>query len=349
MEVIHWMPLDKSNRSIHGGHRTQIENTVRCLIAFGVNARVEYEHNVEFPPNVIVHTYGVDIAKLSCLRKQNVRIVTSPIYWPTYINDVYAIRAHRIFMRSKHYLSFLRRMLFTLREPELTSFRLGIKYARLAVQYSMVDLLLPNSNLEDIQITHDLGMNFRSMVVPLGVDQTVFYNNNANRDGDLVLCIGRIEPHKNQLGLVKAFTRLPYRLILAGALHPDHPDYCKRVLAQCKGNVSYVGSGDSSFLRDLYNRSSVHVLPSWSETVGLTSLEASFCGNKVVHTQNSFGHDYFGNSVKYCDPSSLSSIRSSISSTMNSPTILPLQQESTAGYTWENSVRMLIEAYSAIC
>ncbi len=349
MEVIHWMPLDKSNRSIHGGHRTQIENTVRCLKGFGVNARVEYELSAEFGPNVIVHTYGVEIAQLSCLRKQNVRIVTSPIYWPIYINDSYATRAHRIFMRSKQYMSLLRRVLFTSREPELTTFRIGIKYARLAVQYSMVDLLLPNSHLEEIKISHDLGMNFRSMVVPLGVDQSVFFNNNVNRSDDLVLCIGRIEPHKNQLSLAKAFKRLPYRLILAGALHPDHPDYCKRVLAQCKGNVSYAGSGDSSFLRELYNRARVHVLPSWSETVGLTSLEASFCGSKVVHTQNSFGKEYFGKSVRYCDPSSLSSIRSSISSTMNCPTSLSLQQESTAGYTWENSVRMLIEAYSAIC
>jgi glycosyltransferase involved in cell wall biosynthesis len=348
MEVIHWMPLDHDGQSLTGGHKTQIVNSVQSLKAIGVDARIEYGLNPQFSKNSIVHIYAGDELSITKIKLAGAKIVISPIYWPEYINDTYANGFHRLFVKCKSYLSVIKRLLTKRTSPELSCFSLGLKYARMSRMYSMADLIVPNSTLEDNAIKNDLSISTSTFVVPLGVDRTVFYNTTKNRSDDLVAYVGRIEPHKNQLKLVKAMQGQHYRLVLAGQLHPHHLDYCNRVLRYCTNNVSYAGSGDVDFVRTLYNQANIHILPSWSETVGLTSLEASACGCRVIHTQNGFGREYFGETAEYCDPSSTMSIRKSIQLTRESDSVLLAQSRRLTEFTWVNTALRLLNAYQTM-
>jgi glycosyltransferase involved in cell wall biosynthesis len=348
MQIVHWMPLNVDGTSIIGGHKTQIENTVKHLIQNGVDATIEFGEHPHFSSNCIVHLYGGDESAIYGLKRAGVHTVLSPIYWPEYINDNYANTFHRSFVKCKGYLSFVKKLLLSGINPELTCFRLSLKYAKMSRMYSMVDLIIPNSNLEATAIRNDLNILTRTVAVPLGVDRTLFYENSESRSKDKVLYVGRIEPHKNQLKLVKAIKGQPYRLILAGQLHPHHQDYCRRVLSHCTKNITYAGSGDTEFVRNLYNSASVHILPSWSETVGLASLEAAACNCKVIHTKNGFGREYFGDTTSYCDPGSTISIRQTIHNTMFSDTVLSAQSNQLTRYTWENTATELIRAYESL-
>jgi glycosyltransferase involved in cell wall biosynthesis len=348
MKVIHWMPLNHDGESIIGGHKTQITNTVQGLKAIGVDARAEYGLNPQLPKKSIVHIYGGDESSILKLKLAGVKIVVSPIYWPEYINDTYANGFHRLFVKCKSYLSVTKRLLTKRTYPELSCFSLGLKYAGMSRMYSMADLIVPNSTLENDAIKNDLGIVTSTFVVPLGVDRTVFYNTSRSRSDDLIAYVGRVEPHKNQLKLVKAMQGQHYRLVLAGQLHPHHLDYCNRVLRYCTDNVSYAGHGDVEFVRNLYNQATIHILPSWSETVGLTSLEASACGCKIIHTKNGFGREYFGETAEYCDPASTLSIRKSIQSTGASDSVLVAQARRLTEYTWENTALSLLNAYNTL-
>ena len=348
MQVTHWIPLNSEEMSLIGGLRTQVIESVRHLRANGVDARVVHDLSPTFSSNSIVHIYGGNELAISKLKCAGVTVVVSPIYWPTYVYDTYANSVHRTFIKCKSYISVINRLIRNGFNPELSCFRISIKYARMSRMYSMVDLLVPNSSLEANDLYNDLGVLTTSFPVHLGVDTDVFYNTKSTRNDDLVLCVGRIEPHKNQLKLVKAMKNQPYRLVLAGKLHPDHKEYCNRVLSYCTKNVSYAGHGDVEFLRNLYNSAAAHILPSWRETVGLTSLEASMCHCKIVHTRYGYGREYLADTVHYCDPSLTSSIRDTLRRTMASDTNLQAQVRQVSTYTWENSARELIQAYQTL-
>jgi glycosyltransferase involved in cell wall biosynthesis len=342
------MPLNVDGTSFIGGHKTQIQNSVKHLLHSGVDASIEFSESPCFSSQCIVHLYGGDETAIYRLKRAGIRVVLSPIYWPEYTNDKYANAFHRLFVKCKRYSSFVKRLVLSGVNPEVTCFRLSLKYAKMSRMFSMVDLLIPNSDLEATAVRNDLDILTRTFTVPLGVDRTQYYENEKSRSSDQVLFVGRIEPHKNQLKLVKAMKGQPYKLTLAGQLHPHHHDYCQRVLSHCTKNINYAGSGDTDFVRDLYNSASVHILPSWSETVGLTSLEAAACNCKVVHTQNGFGREYFGDTTSYCDPGSTISIRQSIHNTMVSDTVLSAQSNQLSRYTWENTATELIRAYESI-
>ena len=346
MKIVHWMPLDEAEHRVQGGHVTQIVNTVNSLCRYGIDASISYDRNATFFSGTIIHAYGVDEGQIAHLRRQHVSIVLSPIYWPEYVLDTHASRFRRLLAKLRKQTALISRIAATSLERDNRFLVYAGRYAKLARVFSMVDMLVPNSMSEGLAIRDDLNVTTKAIVVPLGVDQQTFYDEGAERSKRSVLYVGRIEPHKNQLGLIKALRKTDIRLVLVGRLHPDHNEYCQRVLSNCVGNIKYAGYGDSTFLRSQYNSAAVHVLPSWSETVGLTSLEASSCGAKIVHTKNGFGVEYFGESVLYCDPSSSNSILSTITKTIESDDLLQKQHQCVSKYTWENSISELVKAYS---
>ena len=51
---------------------------------------------------------------------------------------------------------------------------------------------------------------------------------------DFVLCVGRIEDLKNQLGLISAMQGVNIPLVLIGNLNNAHRAYCRKVLREVK-------------------------------------------------------------------------------------------------------------------
>lgn len=138
---------------------------------------------------------------------------------------------------------------------------------------------------------------------------------------DFILCVGRIEDLKNQLGLISAMRGVDIPTVLIGSLNPAHQNYCRKILKQVekRQNLYYFGHMEKEMLSSAFAAAKVHVLPSWFETTGLTSLEAGIAGCSVVSTNRGYARDYLEDFAWYCDPSDLLSIRNAVTDAFFSP------------------------------
>jgi glycosyltransferase involved in cell wall biosynthesis len=174
-------------------------------------------------------------------------------------------------------------------------------------------VLLPNSFSEYDRLVRRFGQQVRYFVVPNGINPQLFsFDYQVKKDSYLVICAARIEGIKNQLNLIKALNNTKYRLLLIGDAAPNQKSYyekCKRIACQ---NIEFIGNIPQTELIKYYQRAGIHVLPSWFETTGLSSLEAAVMGCRIVVTDKGDTREYFGNDAFYCDPSSPQSIYESI-------------------------------------
>ena len=109
----------------------------------------------------------------------------------------------------------------------------------------------------------------------------------------MVLCVARIEGIKNQYNLIRALNNTPYKLLLIGDAAPNQKKYyrqCKKIAA---ANISFINYLPQEQLVHYYAAAKVHVLPSWFEVCGLSSLEAAAMGCRVVITDNGYARSYF--------------------------------------------------------
>jgi glycosyltransferase involved in cell wall biosynthesis len=105
-----------------------------------------------------------------------------------------------------------------------------------------------------------------------------------------VLTVGDLQPRKNQLGLIRAFTEmvrarpeLPHRLVLAGQDTWFGPRVHRA--AESSGiaeRIHFTGFVTDEELRELYGACDLFVFPSFYEGFGLPVLEAMACGRAVA-------------------------------------------------------------------
>ncbi|MEW9805684.1 glycosyltransferase [Mesorhizobium sp. ZMM04-5] len=132
--------------------------------------------------------------------------------------------------------------------------------------------------------------------------------------GDIVLCVGNIEPRKNQLRLAEAMQAIEdATLVLAGGARDQ--DYLAAVRHAGGSKLRYVGNLEHAgeLIRSAYAACTVFALPSLFETPGLAALEAAAQGAPVVITGEGSTREYFGSAARYVDPMSVSSIAAAIS------------------------------------
>jgi glycosyltransferase involved in cell wall biosynthesis len=114
---------------------------------------------------------------------------------------------------------------------------------------------------------------------------------------DYVLCLARLEQHKNQVNLAMACRHLGYRLILFGA----EADKSIRQQAVALG-AEYAGAGDHHTAMELLSQARVHALPSFSETPGMCNMEAALMGVPAVMGNIGAEAEFFGYGGIYADP-----------------------------------------------
>ena len=171
------------------------------------------------------------------------------------------------------------------------------------------------------------------------------YNPGVQKNNRLVLCVARIEGIKNQLNLIKALNNTGYQLLIIGSPAPNQAGYyqeCRRIAAD---NISFIDHMPADELVAYYERAKVHVLPSWFETTGLSSIEAAAMGCNIVITDKGDTREYFENNAFYCDPSAPESILNAIDKASSAPLNEPFRQKILANYTWEHAAKQTLKAY----
>lgn len=211
-------------------------------------------------------------------------------------------------------------------------------------------MLLPNSLSEYNRLARDYNIQAPYKVVPNAIDPLLFEEelNAGSREPELVICAGRIEGRKNQLNLIRALNNSPFKLVIIGSASPNQKKYFDACKQEAGPNISFVGSLTQEALKDYYRRSKVHVLPSWFETTGLSSLEAAAMGCEIVVTRKGDTVEYFEDHAFYCEPDSIPSIFDAIVKASAHKFDPSLRRKIFREYTWIQAAEKTKEAYLEI-
>lgn len=135
-----------------------------------------------------------------------------------------------------------------------------------------------------------------------------------------LLTVSTIEPRKNYLALLQAFSQLKTRagdqklkLVIVGSPGWRYePILAAMRPLVARGSVIHLEGVAASELRVLYSRAEAFVFPSTAEGFGFPPLEAMACGVPVVASNLPAHRWVLGDAALYCDPLQPSSIRSAL-------------------------------------
>ena len=148
-------------------------------------------------------------------------------------------------------------------------------------------------------------------VIGMGCDKPAVQAQPAE---DYVVCVGRVEPHKNQLSLACTCKALGVRLELVGAIaNFEYARMCKEAGAHLCGELA------EQERLDLLSHARVHALPSFFENPGLAHAEAALMGIPGVMGNRGCEPEFFGPSGVYCDPTNPDDIASAIAEAWHRP------------------------------
>lgn len=351
LHVLIWCPRGSE---IPGGHVVQLRETARALRNLGVRTRESTSLDPPMEDVDLVHGCGLDARQVHQCRQVGLPVLLSTIYWDrqyragntplTTLRGLRAAVVRSVRMGRASFSSWAATLntCLAVAKPEIER----------TAALEAADMLLPNASGEGQALREDLAVETPLTVVPNGVDPVRFDPGDVPwADRDKVLFVGRIEPHKNQLGLIEALRGRGYRVVVAGVPHPHHPRYVERCRKAGRGQITLYELGpslDQNELPALYRSARVHVLPSWFETTGLVSLEAALSGCSVVTTSRGHASEYLGDLAWYCDPADPASIVRAVDQAWSTPPPPELRQRVLARYTWEEVGKATLAAYSAV-
>ena len=211
--------------------------------------------------------------------------------------------------------------------------------------------LLPNSKMEMNLIKKDFPVKNHFFIIPNCSDK-FFYHASSRKFvlkyhlKDFILCAGRISSRKNQLSLIKALKKTDHQLVLIGSNR--NIEYYQACKSAANSNTIFINEMSYLHLASAYAAASVHVLPSWFETPGLSNLEAGLAGCHIVTTSKGCTKEYFRNFAAYCDPSNVDSIRDQVEKMIRAPKNRDLSRYIHKNYLWENAAKKTLEAYHQV-
>jgi glycosyltransferase involved in cell wall biosynthesis len=344
--------------TVRGGDTIQAMQTARSLRQQGVMADIKLTNDaIDYKNYNLLHFFNItrpaDI--LYHIRKAKLPFVVSTIlinyseYDKYYRKGISGMFFRYLPSDTIEYIKAISRWL--LGKDRLMSFSYAIKGQKRSI-YEIIKkarLLLPNSSSEYIRLKKLYDCRTGYIVVPNAVDANLFrFNKDAKKDPKLVICIARIEGIKNQLNLIKALNNTSYQLLIIGAAAPNQPAYYQMCREKAAGNVRFIEYIPQEELVAYYQKAKVHVLPSWFETTGLSSLEAAAMGCNIVITDKGDTREYFGNHAVYCSPSSPESIFEAVEKASSLPPDEILQEKIANFYTWQLAGMYTAEGYKKI-
>lgn len=355
-----------------GGDTIQILKTAEALQKFNIKVDISTLPNPDLRNYDVIHLFNLITLRETYFQcknaiKYNKPIALSTIYWnmdELYKKGLYnpfkrilhrVIKSDETKLRLKKIINFLFKNKFL--PAENVEINIGFKNQQKFILHNS-DILLPNSEMEMNMIKNDLNIKKRYIVVPNAVDQQFKYSSPAKfikkygnyglKKNKFVLCVCRIEERKNILRLIKAVNNTNLKLVIIGKPNPSQYHYYKKCRKIAEENIIFLNHMNHDDLSSAYAAAKVHILPSWYETPGLSSLEAGLAGCNVVSTNIGSTKEYFKNFVEYCSPSSMESIRKTVIKAFNKQKTSKLNQHISENYTWKKSAEQTLKAYKQI-
>jgi len=328
-----------------GGGENQLVQTGRHLEDLGVPVRLFDPWTDRIDRFRLIHLFGMSREGLELARRARIRgtpVVLSPICW-------YQPRAlWALERRPTRKLGGIATWALRRAFPRLPGWRREL--------LNVADAILPNSAAEGRQLQSLFGIeSARVTVVPNGVCPSFamasperFLERYGERD--FVLYVGRIEPRKNVLGLIRAVRPLGLPLVVMGSVPPESHHYGVLCRKAGDGQVRWIASVDhhDPLLASAYAAARVFALPSWFETPGLAALEAGLAGAAVVITPFGSTREYFGELAEYAPPDRVAKIRAAVTRGWERGADPSLARRIASNYLWTNTAQTTLEVYDQV-
>ncbi len=211
-------------------------------------------------------------------------------------------------------------------------------------------LLLPNSESEYQRFAAAYRVQKPYHVVPNGVSEGLIHQAPppAEPYRNAVLCAARIEGGKNQLNLIRALNGTSCQLHFFGKSSPNNGAYYEACRQEAAPNIHFEGQQPEAVLAAAFTAAKVHVLPSYFETTGLSSLEAAALGCNIVITDRGDTREYFGDYAWYCNPEDPASILEAVKAAFAAPYNPAFRQHILDHYTWKRAGEETLAAYRKV-
>lgn len=316
----------------------------------------------------IVHIFNIQTIDDSLLfaheaKKYNKKIVLSPIYWDFSHSNFVEILGHfNIFNIHKRMYVYFKKIMDILLHFCSILFKKPILYSKtfrekVVELIELSDIILPNSIEEIILFQKFFKLqNINYKIVYNAIDPTIFKINDRIKAPAMtkkVICVGRISPTKNQLGVLYALYDLrEVEITFVGDI--SNIPYYEKILkiSQKRGNVKLITYTISQEeLSKLYYQSDVHVLPSFRESPGLSSLESLYSGLNIVVSSEEFCpiNTYFknkiGKNVFICDPYNINSIKKAV---LEALTTNEHNIDNDLIFSWDITAEKTFESYKSL-
>ncbi len=328
-----------------GGGENQLIQTGMQLEELGVPIRLYSPWSDRLETARLLHLFGMsreglELARIA--RARRVPVVLSPICW-------YEPRA-LFALESGPTRRMLGLAAWGVRSlaPAVPSWRREL--------LKLADIVLPNSRAEANQLMRLFGVaRARIRVVPNGVLPSLALARpepfRAEWGADpFVLFVGRVEPRKNTLGLIRAMRRLRLPLVVIG----EAPADSERYMAECRrvggDGVSWLGRIDhhDPLLASAYAAARVFALPSWFETPGLAALEAALAGCSIALTPYGSTREYFGELVNYARPDRPAEIGKAVLKCWEDGPNPRLARRIATHFVWPKVAQITAEVYDQV-
>jgi len=293
----------------------------------------------------ILHIFGSVkscIGLMETARSLGVKIVLSPIFWSTFNRALHEYGS--AFTKTKMILHHTAKVLC----PFMPSGRKRVM--------ELSDIIAPNSKAEAEQVSRLFMMSKKRMrVVYLGADERFGKADKGLFPGkynikDFILSVGRIEPRKNQLNLIKALNGTKFKLVFIGNCVTGYENYYKKCRSIAKDNVVFIPgmAHEDPLLASAYANCSVYVLQGWFETPGLAALEAGLAGAKLAVTKDGSTREYFKDYADYFNPASPLDIRKAVVNALHDNRAVGLKQHIADNYLWSHSADSTFRIYQEV-
>jgi len=343
-----------------GGDTVQIVSTAKYLRLLGLTVDIKLTtESIDYKEYQLIHFFNVirpdDI--LCHIEKTNLPFVVSTIF-VDYSEYEKKNRKGLLKLLAKvfngdqiEYLKTVARLIKN--GNRVNSFRYLISGHSASVKYvaKKAKFLLPNSVSEYRRFVKKYKFAIPYFKVTNAIDVNIFKANITPLESfrDHVICVGRIEGRKNQLNLIKALKDTNLRLTIIGKPSPNHISYfreCKKIVDSCS-NMQIIEHIEQKELPAIYAAAKVHVLPSWFETTGLSTLEAAAMGCNIVVTRKGDTEEYFSDFAYYCDPENIKSIKETVIEAYNAPKNPNIKTHIFQNFNWEIAAKETLLAYKA--
>lgn len=328
-----------------GGGEILLLKTKEYLEKLGVYVKPFDIWNDKLEDFDILHIIGAVrycLGLMKTAKNKGLKIVLTPVFFSTFQRALY------------EYGSISRKLNACLRH--LTKVILPYFPSDRRDMLLLSDAIMPNSEVELRQLVRLFRIDKEKMhIIPNCVDRGFEYaDKNAfvskYKLENFILSVGRIEPRKNQLNLIKAMKGFSKPMVIIGGPVSDYLNYYNECKKQTNNNVFFIEkiAHDDPMLKSAYAACKCFVSQGWFETPGLAALEAGLAGANVATTDKGCTRKYFGNFVEYFDPVNIQDIRKATERAFNKEKTPLFKEYIKKHFLWDIAAGKILDVYNEI-